>query len=89
MYAASPKCQRVWRNGVGLPRQGFFVRDKLLFKTGFCSDRLCVPCPKARLEILKKRTTRPWRDTVDVTRQRRVCRSVATGVACGEISTTL
>jgi hypothetical protein len=54
MNAAPPKWQRVWRNGIGLPRQGYCVRDKLLFKTGFYSDRLWVPCPKANLEILKK-----------------------------------
>jgi len=46
LYAASPKWQRIWRNGIGLPRQGYFVRDKLLYKTGFFSDRLCVPCPE-------------------------------------------
>jgi hypothetical protein len=53
LYAASPKWQRVWRNGIGLPRQGYFVRGKLLYKTGFYSDRLCVPCPEARLAILR------------------------------------
>ena len=54
LYAATPKWQRLWRNGAGRPHQGFFVRDNLLFKVGFFTDRLCVPCPDARIEILRQ-----------------------------------
>ena len=54
MYNSTARWQRLWRNGRGLPLQGYFVRDGLLFKSGFYSDRLCVPCPTARIEILRK-----------------------------------
>jgi len=46
--------QRLWRAGKGCPRQGYFVRENLLFKVGSYSDRLCVPCPEARVEILRR-----------------------------------
>jgi hypothetical protein len=38
LYAATPKWQRLWRNGAGHPHQGFFVRGNLLFKVGFYTD---------------------------------------------------
>lgn len=33
---------------------GYFVRENLLFKTRFYSYWLCVPCPEARIEILRR-----------------------------------
>ena len=53
LYEETPKWQRLWRNGQGTPLRGFFVRGGLLFRTGCYCDRLCVPCPEARVEILK------------------------------------
>ena len=46
--------QRLWRDGKGRPRQGYFVRGDIFFKVGFYSDRMCVPCPAARVEILRR-----------------------------------
>lgn len=53
LYAERPKWQRLWRNGQGTPQRGFFVRGGLMFRTGCCCDRLCVPCPEARIEMLR------------------------------------
>jgi len=54
LCAAVERWQRLRRHGNGRPRQGYFVRGGLLFKIGFYSDRLCVPCPKARVVILRQ-----------------------------------
>ena len=86
LYAASPTWQRVWRNGIGLPRQGYFMRNNLLFKTGSYTDRLCVPCSAVRLAIS---TIRPSRDSVAAIRPPHGSKNAATGVACGETSIPL
>ena len=53
LYSATRKWQRLWRQGQGRPQQGCFVRGNLLYRVGHYSDRLCVPCPAAQIEILK------------------------------------
>jgi len=54
LYSSTLAWRRVWRKGQGLQAQGYFVRDNLLFKLGPYSDRLCVPCPDARVAILQR-----------------------------------
>ena len=53
LYAVTPQWQRLWRHGQGLPQRGYFVRGGLMFKIGCYCDRLCVPCPGTRIEILR------------------------------------
>ena len=53
LYAETLKWQRLWRNGHGTPQRGFCVRGGVMFRTCCYCDRLCVPCPEARGEILK------------------------------------
>ena len=50
LYAANPKWQRVWRNGIGLPRQGYFVRDKLLYTIVYTVAVLRPATPAPNLE---------------------------------------
>ena len=54
LYTSTEAWKRVWRKGKGLQAQGYFVRDNLLFKLGPYSDRLCIPCPDARIAILQR-----------------------------------
>ena len=53
LYSETPKWQRLWRNGQGTPQRGFFVSGGVMFRAGCYCDRLCVPCPDARIEILR------------------------------------
>ena len=54
LYASTPHWQRLWCAGRGRPGQESFLRGDLLCQMGLYSDRLCVPCPKARIEILTR-----------------------------------
>ena len=69
LYSETSKWQRLWHNGAGCPHRGFFVRVGLLFKTGFYSDRLCLP-------------TLSWQDNVADIKPQRAFRSDPTGAEC-------
>ena len=53
LYDASPYWKQFWRNGQGAAKEGFVVHDRLLLKKHGDAYRLCVPCRRAQLGVLR------------------------------------
>jgi len=88
LYAASPKWQRVWRNGIGLPRQGYFVRDNLCTRRASTPIACVYRTPRHGSRFYSICTIQPWQATAAGIRPRRAPRSATTGVVCGGTLTT-